>query len=127
MTGSPLYDRDQLQPEDTLVDEPTGDVLDRGYEPPDAVRGHGLGKSVEEQAEGETIEQRLAQEEPEDPDLPGQSVGRDAGAVDEVLDETLVADAGAGDSDVSGDLDGPLIDPAPEEEAMHVLEADEVP
>lgn len=129
MTGSPLYDREQLQPEDTLVDEPTGDVLDSGYEPPDSVRGHGLDKSIAEQAEGETIEQRLVQEEPEDPLLPGRPLVPDATArltgTDGVT-ETLVADDLPGEeSEVLAEERGPVIDPTPEEDAMHIVDPDE--
>jgi hypothetical protein len=130
MTGSPMYDRDQLQPEDTLVPEPSGDVLDRGYEPPDSVRGHGLGASVAEQAEGETIEQRLAQEEPEDPDLPGQPLEdapAAAASADALLDEALVADEEPGQSDVMAERGGPVLDATPEQDAIHVIEADETP
>ena len=61
-------DSDQLQPEDTLLDEEVGDVLDRGYSPPDyEPAGH----------EHETLESRLAEEVPDtaadddhDPDFP---------------------------------------------------------
>lgn len=128
MSGSPLYDRDQLQPEDTLVPEPTGDVLDSGYEPPDSSRGLELDKSVAEEDEPETIEARLAQEEPEDPELPGQPVRPRPGSEEDAVDEELVADPDepAG-SDLFADGDGPLIDGTPEEEAMHVIEGDEAP
>ena len=76
MSGNPMLDRDQLQPEDTLVSEPTGDVLDSGYEPADSTQGRRLDASVEEADRDETIEQRLAQEDPEDPQLPGQPLRR---------------------------------------------------
>ena len=59
-------DEDQLQPEDTLVDRGTEDALDEGYSPPD--RGHGVyafGTTAAEQAQEETIDQRILQEEPD--------------------------------------------------------------
>lgn len=80
MSGNPMLDRDQLQPEDTLVSEPTGDVLDSGYEPADSTQGRRLDASVEEADRDETIEQRLAQEDPEDPQLPGSRCAAGRGA-----------------------------------------------
>ncbi|MGO3326837.1 DUF5709 domain-containing protein [Gordonia sp. (in: high G+C Gram-positive bacteria)] len=61
-------DSDQLQPEDTLLDQEVGDVLDRGYSPPDyEPAGH----------EHDTLDERLSEEEPDasadgdyDPDFP---------------------------------------------------------
>ena len=61
-----LDDEDQLQPEDTLIQEDVGDVLDRGYSPADRPHGslaHGV--TAEEQARGETIEDRIQQEVPD--------------------------------------------------------------
>ncbi|MDO5739371.1 MAG: DUF5709 domain-containing protein [Ornithinimicrobium sp.] len=76
-----IDDEDQLQPEDTLDGE--GDVLDRGFVPPDRLRGsvaHGI--TAEEQWREETIEQRIRQEEP-DPDsaygAPDNESGMDGG------------------------------------------------
>jgi len=61
-------DEDQLQPEDTLVDRGTEDALDEGYSPPDRPRGvYAFGTTATEQAQEETIDQRILQEEP-DPD-----------------------------------------------------------
>ncbi len=56
-------DGDQLQPEDTLIQEDVDDVLDRGYSPPDVDRSRRHGQTVEEQHAGETIDERIAQEE----------------------------------------------------------------
>jgi len=57
---------DQLQPEDTLVDRGTDDVLDEGYSPPERYSAaERFGNTAAEQREGETLDQRLAQEEPE--------------------------------------------------------------
>lgn len=55
-----------LQPEEMLLDTGRDDMLDGGYEVPDHwSAGQGYGNTPEEQAEGETLEQRLLQEEPE--------------------------------------------------------------
>ena len=60
---------DQLQPEDTLIDRGVDDVLDEGYSPPEKwSAAERFGNTAEEQAEGETLDQRLAQEQPEQSD-----------------------------------------------------------
>jgi hypothetical protein len=74
-------DEDQLQPEDTLVQEDVEDVLDRGYSPPDRAHGslaHGV--TAQEQAREETIEERIRQEVPD----PGSAYGApdDEGGLD---------------------------------------------
>ncbi|MDY6808056.1 hypothetical protein GIY30_11570 [Gordonia sp. HNM0687] len=59
-----LDDDDQLQPEDTLVDRGVDDVLDEGYSPPDHQPSWGRhGLTEREQREGETLDERLAEEE----------------------------------------------------------------
>ncbi len=127
MPGNPMPDPDQLQPEDTLIQEPTGDVLDTGYEPPDSRRGRRLDEITDEADRQDTIEQRMAQEVPEDPQLPGQPLRRSERGVDQV-DETLISDQAPDDeSELVADTDGPLIDASPEEDAMHVIEEDQIP
>lgn len=57
----------QLQPEDTLVDDGTDDVLDAGYSPADSARGsYAKDVTARGEIERETIEERIKQEEPED-------------------------------------------------------------
>lgn len=59
-------DEDQLQPEDTLLDRGVDDVLDEGYSPPDRIpASHNFGVTAAEERLGETLDQRIAQEEPE--------------------------------------------------------------
>jgi len=62
-------DNDQLQPEDTLIDPGAADdAFDAGYDAPDAWSGgEGFGNTVDEQREGESLDQRLAQERPDVP------------------------------------------------------------
>ena len=61
-----LDEEDQLQPEDTLVDRGVDDVLDEGYSPPEKPLGlDAFGTTAAEQREGETLDQRLADEEPD--------------------------------------------------------------
>ena len=57
---------DQLQPQDTLDDRGVDDVLDEGISQPEQLRGStAKGVTPAEAAEGETIDDRLRQEEPE--------------------------------------------------------------
>jgi hypothetical protein len=57
---------DQLDPSETLTGDNTEDPLDAGYSPPDyephATR---FGTTAEEQLEGESLDQLLAEEEPD--------------------------------------------------------------
>jgi hypothetical protein len=56
---------DQLQPQDTLDDRGVDDILDEGISPPEQLRGSNKGTTPAELAEGEHIDDRLLQEEPE--------------------------------------------------------------
>ena len=59
-------EEDQLQPEDTLDDRGVADILDEGISPPERPRGvFAKGVTAREELEGETIDERMAQEEPE--------------------------------------------------------------
>lgn len=56
----------QEQPYDTLDDRGLDDVLDEGYSPPEKWSpAQKFGNTAEEEHEGETLDQRLAQEEPD--------------------------------------------------------------
>jgi hypothetical protein len=76
-------DEDQLQPEDTLNDRGVGDLLDEGYSPPEKwSAGEGFGTTADEAVQGESLDQRISQEEPDvDPyaedgeDVGGPEVG----------------------------------------------------
>lgn len=58
---------DQLQPEDTLIDRGVDDVLDEGYISPDRWSpAQGYGNTADEQHQGESLDQRLTQEQPDD-------------------------------------------------------------
>lgn len=137
-------DEDQLQSEDTLVDRGVDDVLDEGYSPPERPRAvEGFGTTAAEVAQGETLDMRLAQEEPdpamafddplaepveEDPDAPREQV--------EVLDDGEVGNLRAGrliapDEGAHEDIDSDLIASdagidagaaSAEEAAMHVVD-----
>lgn len=60
-------DEDQLQPDDTLVDRGVDDALDEGYSAPEKwSAAEGYGNTPLEEERGETIEQRMKQEVPEE-------------------------------------------------------------
>lgn len=57
---------DQLQRSDSLIDRGVADVLDEGYIPPDNWSpAQGYGNTPAEMRQGETLEMRIRQEEPE--------------------------------------------------------------
>jgi hypothetical protein len=65
-TNEPSEILDQMQPEDTLLDRGVADVLDEGYSPPERYSaGEGFGSTADEQLQGESLDQRVAQEEPD--------------------------------------------------------------
>ena len=140
-------DEDQLQPEDTLDDRGVDDVLDEGYSPPDREPAHlRNGMTLAEQRAGETLDERLAEEEPDvDPYADDNDYGeadRRAGrlvAPDEGLGEDVDKDEVAEDVGIDGagasaeEAAVHVIDPAddsgdgPETEPDHVLDEDEDP
>lgn len=120
---------DQIQPEDSLVDRGVDDVLDEGYSPAEKWGpGEGFGSTAAEVAEGENLEQRVAQEVPEpDPyaeDDGAEDVGGEVGS--ERAGRLVDPDGGIGE-DVEKDLvgDDVGIDGAgagAEEAAVHVVD-----
>ncbi|MBA2446095.1 MAG: hypothetical protein H0V49_12295 [Nocardioidaceae bacterium] len=118
---------DQMQPEDTLLDRGTDDILDEGYSPPERYSAaERFGNTATEQREGETLDQRIAQEEPD--------VAVDYS--DEFLDDGEVGTERAGrlvdpDGGFGQDFDAELIGEdvgidgagaSAEEAAVHIIE-----
>jgi hypothetical protein len=102
-----LDDEDQLQPEDTLDDRGVDDLLDEGYSPPERPRGvDAFGTTAAEQRQGETIDQRLAHEEPDpanafedlfaEPDMAGGDDPDAIAAEDDYLGDGEVGDRRSG-------------------------------
>ena len=61
-----IDDEDQLQSGDTLDDGDVEDVLDRGYSPPDrAPKGYDDYPTEAERRQGESLDEKLAEEEPD--------------------------------------------------------------
>jgi hypothetical protein len=121
-------DEDQLQAEDTLNDRGVDDLLDEGYSPPEKwSAGEGFGTTADEALQGETLDQRIAQEEPDkDPyadegeDVGGPEVGvvrsgrlvaPDEGAHNDEEDNLVAEDVG---------FDGAAA--SAEEAAVHVVD-----
>jgi hypothetical protein len=134
--GSSIDDEDQPSNVDSLGDPDVEDELDRGYSPPEKwSAAQGFGNTPYEEATGESLDQRVAQEEPEpDPYVeaekaatPGESEDLVDGEVGDQRAGRLVdPDAGFG-TDVEKDLvgDDVGIDGAAasaEEAAVHVVE-----
>jgi hypothetical protein len=90
-------DAGPLEPEDTLDDRGLDDVLDEGYSPPERPRGvDETGTTAEEQMEGESLDQRLARENPDPPLVPdGDGLGDESDTDGELLDPEA-GDARAG-------------------------------
>jgi len=122
-------DEDQLQPEDTLDSRGLDDVLDEGYSPPDREPAHlRHGMTREEQREGETLDERLAEEEP---DVDPYADDNDYGEADPRAGRLVAPDEGLGE-DVDSDevADDVGIDGAgasAEEAAVHVIESEDGP
>jgi hypothetical protein len=121
----------QMQPYDTLDDRGVDDVLDEGIVPPQKWSpGQGYGNTAAEEREGETLDQRIAQEEPDiDPDdwsednLDDDQVGDQRSgrlvAPDEGSHEDREKDAVAMDVGIDGAA------ATAEEAAMHVIPDDD--
>lgn len=134
--GSSIDDEDQPSNVDSLGDPDVEDELDRGYSPPEKwSAAQGFGNTPYEEATGESLDQRVAQEEPEpDPYVeaerattPGESEDLADGEVGDQRAGRLVdPDEGFGtdtEKDLVGDdvgIDGAAA--SAEEAAVHVVE-----
>src|SRR5665648_137101 len=119
-------DTDQLTEDDTLLDRGVDDLLDEGYSPPEHRSGHRLETELE-QERGESLDERLAEEEPEvwetdpgpdagasDPDRAGRLTAADPDASGESTVSTMANDVGFAGGAASA-----------EEAAIHVLDDDD--
>jgi Family of unknown function (DUF5709) len=106
-----LEDYQVLDTTDTLDGPPGADPLDQGVAPPERwSAGIRYGVTAEEQEEGESLDQLLAEEEPDD-----------ALELDEDEPEDIEEDEDAGDEDV----DGLLLDDGPDPRAGRLVAEDE--
>jgi uncharacterized protein DUF5709 len=122
--GSQSVDpEDQLEPEDTLDYHGPKDVLDEGYSPPDREPAHlRHGMTREEQRRGETLDERLAEEEP---DIDPYADDYDYGTADARAGRLVAPDEGFGEDEESDEVARDIgIDGAgasAEEAAVHVI------
>lgn len=109
-----VNDEDQLQPEDTLIQDDVEDALDRGFSPGEAPRGVGaFGTTAYEQSLEETIDQRIRQEEP-DPHSAYGAPDNESGLDEERVggddpDSIAVEDDWVGDDEVGARRAGRLV------------------
>lgn len=113
-------DTDQLPKEDTLTQRGVDDLLDEGYSPPERPRSNHFGETALEEIQGETLDQRLAEEEPDifdapdsgasQPDRAGRLVA-DPDALDGRVNDTFAEDTGVDGGAASA-----------EEAAVHIVE-----
>ncbi|WP_456697967.1 DUF5709 domain-containing protein [Aeromicrobium sp. P5_D10] len=80
------HDESDAPDQEALVED-VDEMMDTGYSPPESYRGEGFGTTADEALEGESIDERLRQEEPE-PDPYADT--------DEVLDDGEVGSRRAG-------------------------------
>ncbi|HUZ53479.1 MAG TPA: DUF5709 domain-containing protein [Streptosporangiaceae bacterium] len=103
-----LEDDGTLDASDTLEGDPGDDPLDQGIVPPDRwSAGEGFGTTLAEERAGESLDQLLAEEEPEpDPYAEADSGGEpdDAGLEQEPRSGRLVAQDEGTHSDAEPDL-----------------------
>jgi hypothetical protein len=117
----------QLTEQDTLDDRGVQDVLDEGYSPPDREPSINV-PTPREQAEGESLDERLAEEEP-DVNADSDSQTDDIYEVGDRRAGRLVDNESDGISDVEKDLvaqdvgiDGSAA--SAEEAAVHVIDGE---
>jgi Family of unknown function (DUF5709) len=126
MTGESYDDSfegsDQLDPSETLSGDNTEDPLEVGYSPPDyEPKATRFGTTADEEREGETLDQRLAEEEPDvsaddvafglEDERAGRLVSPDEGAHPDFEKDEIAHDAGrAGEASSA------------EEAAVHVVD-----
>jgi Family of unknown function (DUF5709) len=110
-----LEDYEVLDASDTLDGKPGDDPLDRGVVTPDRwSAGIRFGTTTEEEQEGESLDQHLAEEEPD--------VAFDTGDEDEDSEPGY----STGDEDIADeDIDGLLLDDGPDPRAGRLVAEDE--
>ena len=120
-------DGDQLTEEDTLIERGVGDLLDEGYSPPERPRPQSThyGETAYEESHGESLDQRVAQEEPEvweaDPRVDPSRQPDRAGRL--VADENAVEAGGNDEFAIDAGVSGGAA--SAEEAAVRVIDEDD--
>ena len=114
---------DQVDPSESLTGDNTEDPLDAGYSPPERASHSWRGDTPGEARAGESLDQHLAEEEPEvfaddvddvAPDVrAGRLVAPDEGAHEDLESDEIATDVGRAGSASSA-----------EEAAMHIVDED---
>jgi hypothetical protein len=101
---SPVVGSDQVDPSDSLTGDNTQDPLDAGYSPPDREPREWKGDTADETRDGESLEDKLAEEVPDVNDMDllaadeqpraGRLVSPDEGAHESVDQEQIATDVG---------------------------------
>lgn len=119
-------DADQLPEEDTLVDRGVADLLDEGYSPPERPRPASAhwGETAWEESRGETLDQRVAQEEPDIWDAPPRvDPSREPDRAGRLLEDDDAVESGGNDQfAIDAGVDGGAA--SAEEAAIHIVDED---
>jgi len=115
-------DTDQLPLEDTLLDRGVDDLLDEGYSPPERPRTNRFGETAWEEAHGESLDQRLAEEEPDVWEAdPRPDAAREVGRAGRLVEDDTAVEAGGNDEfAVDAGIAGGAA--SAEEAAVHVID-----
>lgn len=130
MTETPDTFDDSDGPDQDAIFEDPDETLDAGYSPPESYRGEGFGTTADEALQGESLDERLRQEEPEPDPYAEPTEDIDDGEVGSTRAGRLVdPDGGFGEDsekDLVGDdvgIDGAAA--SAEEAAVHIVPDDE--
>jgi hypothetical protein len=120
---------DQLEAEDTLDDRGIDDILDEGWSPPDREPTHlKHGMTRDEQRQGESLDERLAEEEP---DVDPYADDNDYGTADPRAGRLVAPDEGLGEDidkdEIAEDIGIDGAGSSAEEAAVHVIESEDGP
>ena len=122
-------DEDQPGAEDWMLDRGLDDPLDEGYSPPDREPPHlRHGVTREEMRRGETLDERLAEEEP---DVDPYADTNDYGTADPRAGRLVAPDEGLGEDvekdEVADDVGIDGAGASAEEAAVHVIDSEDGP
>jgi hypothetical protein len=120
-------DANQLPEEDTLVDRGVDDLLDEGYSPPERPRpaSSHWGETPWEESRGETLDQRVAQEEPDVWDAePRVDPSREPDRAGRLLEDDDAVESGGNDQfAIDAGVDGGAA--SAEEAAVHIVDEED--
>lgn len=127
---------DQLSQSDSLIDRGLDDVLDEGYTAPENWSpAQGFGNTAAEMKQGETIEQRIAQEVPESDPKKLKGPWNPSGEAREVGSKRAgrLVDAAGGVAEVDAEAEAVATDvgidgagASAEEAAMHIISEEDL-